>query len=196
MENIKKIISDSVEVKNLLLKDNQLLNAINDAAGLCIDSLKNSGKIMFAGNGGSAADAQHLAGELVNRFCFDRPALAAISLTTDPSVVTSISNDFSFSKVIARQVEALGNRNDVLIVISTSGNSSNILEGIEAARKKGIKVIGLTGKSGGRMKGLCDILINVPSDNTPRIQETHILTGHIICALIETAIFGHGNAVE
>ena len=189
MESIRKDITESIAVKLRFLENDGLLESVQKAALMCIDALKNGGKLMFAGNGGSAADAQHLAAELVNRFGYEREALAAISLTTDPSVLTSISNDYSFNRVIARQIEAIGAKNDVLIAISTSGNSANIIAGIEAASAKGIKTVGLTGREGGKMKNLCDILINVPSDNTPRIQESHILAGHIICSLIERAIF-------
>jgi D-sedoheptulose 7-phosphate isomerase len=189
MERIIKQISDSIAVKNMMLNDPGLLSAISQAATLCTESLKNGNKILLAGNGGSAGDAQHIAGELVNRFGFERPGLAALSLTTDPSVVTSISNDYGFNRIISRQIEALGKSGDVFIAISTSGSSENILNGIEEARKKGIKIIGLTGKTGGKMNKLCDILINIPSDETPRIQEAHIMTGHVLCSAIETNLF-------
>lgn len=196
MYRIKDQIEESIHVKKLILNDDRFTAKIEQAAILCSDALRRGNKILLAGNGGSAADAQHIAAELVNRFGFDRPALAAVSLTTDSSVLTSISNDYGFTRIIARQVEAIGTRGDILIVISTSGNSENILEGVSEAGKKGIKTIGLTGKTGGRMKESCDLLLNVPSDETPRIQEAHIMIGHIICSIIESSLFERNNTVE
>jgi D-sedoheptulose 7-phosphate isomerase len=196
MESIIRDIKESIAVKKLILEDTGFISKIEQAAIMCSDALRNGNKILLAGNGGSAADAQHIAGELVNRFGFERPGLAAISLTTDTSVLTSISNDYGFKRIIARQVEALGNKGDILIAVSTSGTSENILEGVAEAAKKGIKTIGLTGRSGGRLKGSCDLLLNVPSEVTPRIQEAHIMTGHIICSIIETILFGSRNTVE
>jgi D-sedoheptulose 7-phosphate isomerase len=190
MDFIRKQIEESLKVKNLLLDDMNYLQAIKTAARLCCKALSNDKKIIFVGNGGSAADAQHLAGELVNRFGFERPGLSAIALTTDTSVITSISNDYGFEKLFSRQVQALGKKGDVLLAISTSGNSANILEGIKEARSAGITTIGLTGRSGGEMSQLCDLCLKVPSDDTPRIQEAHILTGHIICSMIENSLFG------
>jgi D-sedoheptulose 7-phosphate isomerase len=189
MESIKKHIEDSINVKKRILDDNQMVESIDAAAGLCIKALKKGNKIILAGNGGSSADAQHIAAELVNRFGFDRPGLAAIAITTDTSVITSISNDYGFEKLFARQVEALGKKSDVLIVFSTSGNSANILGAIKEARAKGLLTIGMTGKTGGKMAKLCDIILKVPSSDTPRIQEAHILIGHIICSEIENRIF-------
>ncbi len=196
MESIIRDIKKSIEVKKLLLEDAGFISGIEEAAKICCEALRNGNKILFAGNGGSAADAQHLAGELVNRFGFERPGLAAISLTTDTSVITSISNDYGFNRIFARQVEALGNKGDILLAITTSGMSENILQGAAAAARKGIFVIGLTGRSGGRLKESCNILLNVPSDETPRIQEAHIMTGHILCSRIETLLFGEQNTVE
>ena len=183
-------IEESLRVMNLILEDGVIQKLIKEAASVCGRSLKKGNKIIFAGNGGSAADAQHLAAELVNRFSFDRPALAAVAITTDTSIITSISNDYEFERLFGRQLEAIGKKGDVFISLSTSGNSANILEGIKEAKKLGIFTIGLTGKSGGKMKRLCDRVIKVPSDETPRIQETHILIGHIICSLIENSLFG------
>lgn len=190
MDRIRKQILESVDVKRSLLENNDILQSISEAAELCISALRNGKKIMFAGNGGSAADAQHLAAELVNRFEFDRPALAAIAITTDTSVLTSVSNDYSFERVFARQIEAIGSEGDILIALSTSGNSVSIIEGLKTARAKNIPIIGLTGNSGGKMTSLCDISIKVPSERTTRIQESHILIGHILCSEIESAIFG------
>jgi len=145
---------------------------------------------MFAGNGGSAADAQHWAGELVSRFNFDRPGLPAIALTTDTSILTAIGNDYGYDYVFARQVEALGRSGDVFVAISTSGNSKNVLRAIDAARKADIKVIGFTGKSGGAMAELCDVCFRMPSNETPKIQEGHEIMGHLLCDLIECEMFG------
>ncbi len=155
------------------------------AVGLCTTSLRNGGKVMFAGNGGSAADAQHWAGELVSRFYYDRPGLAAVALTTDSSILTAIGNDYGYDYVFARQVEALGRRGDVLVAISTSGNSPNIVRAVEAAHERSIAVIGFTGKVGGKLAALADPCFRVPSDETPRIQEGHEFIGHLLCALIE-----------
>jgi D-sedoheptulose 7-phosphate isomerase len=190
MKEIIKQIKESLKVKRLILDDKEIQRSIKAAAKICSRSFKKGNKIIFAGNGGSAADAQHLAGELVNRFSFDRPGLSAIAITTDTSILTSISNDYGFDKLFARQVEAIGKEGDVLISLSTSGNSINILEGIKEAKKAGIITIGLTGKSGNKMNKLCDLMLNVPSRETPRIQEAHILVGHIICSLVEETLFG------
>ena len=191
LKHITSQIEESISVKQRILNDKGLIAIIEKAGLICSDALGKGNKILLAGNGGSAADAQHIAGELVNKFGAERRALPALSLTTDTSVITSISNDYGFSRIIARQVEALGNKGDILIVLSTSGNSENILNGISEAKKKGLVIIGLTGKTGGKMKDLCDLLITVPSDETPRIQEAHIMAGHIICSLIETSLFGN-----
>lgn len=189
MEEIKKQIRESVEIKQLLLNNEIVLSCIQDAAEMCIESLRKGNKIMLAGNGGSAADAQHIAGELVNRFGFDRPAIAALAISTDTSVTTSIANDSSYNFIFSRQVEAIGIKGDVLITLSTSGNSTNILEAIKSAAKKGIATIGFSGSKGGKMSELCNIIVKVPSESTPRIQEVHILIGHILCHIIETSLY-------
>ncbi len=170
-------------------EDRDLHTAVAAAATACIDALQHGRKILFAGNGGSAADAQHLAGELVSRFNYDRPGLAAFALTTDTSVLTAIGNDYGYERLFARQVEAVGVAGDVLIAISTSGRSPNILEALRVAREKGMVTVGMTGRGGGRMAELCDHLLRTPSDATPRIQEGHIAIGHTVCFLIEQAIF-------
>jgi len=190
MDFIRKQIEESLNVKKLLLDDIYIQKSIKESSDICCKAIKNGNKILFIGNGGSAADAQHLAGELVNRFGFERPGLSAIALTTDTSVITSIANDYGFEKVFSRQVQAVGIKGDVLLALSTSGNSANILEGINEAHNRGITTIGLTGLKGGKMSGLCDLCIKVPTDDTPRIQEAHILIGHIICSMIENIIFG------
>ncbi|MEO8364604.1 MAG: SIS domain-containing protein [Pseudoxanthomonas sp.] len=161
------------------------------AVNLCTDALRGGHRLMFAGNGGSAADAQHWAGELVSRFYYDRPGLAAIALTTDTSILTAIGNDYGYDYVFARQVEALGQNGDVLIAISTSGRSPNILRAIAAARSKGIGVVGFTGggEGGVDLQKLCDVCFRVPSIDTPRIQEGHEFIGHTVCALIEAAMY-------
>jgi D-sedoheptulose 7-phosphate isomerase len=189
MEFIRKQIEESLKVKTLLLDDELFHKLIEESALRCCEALKNDKKIIFAGNGGSAADAQHLAGELVNRFGFERPGLSAIAITTDTSVITSIANDYGFERLFARQIQAIGKKGDILVAISTSGNSANIIEGIKEAKKIGITTIGLTGKSGGKISELCDLCFRIPSDETPRIQEAHILIGHIICSIIEKSLF-------
>lgn len=193
LENyITNEIEKSLKVKNNILDDKNLLKTIKDAALMCINALKNKKKIIIAGNGGSAADAQHIAGELVSKFYFDRPGLSAIALTTDTSIITSIGNDYGYEKLFSRQLEANGVEGDVFIGISTSGNSKNILEALKECQNNNIKSIGLTGNKNGAMDSMCDLIIKVPSHSTPNIQESHIMIGHIICAIIEEDIFGKG----
>ncbi len=165
------------------------MNPAEQIAQICISALRNGNKIMFAGNGGSAADSQHLAAELIGKLNFNRPPLAALALTTDTSVLTAIGNDYGFDKVFSRQIEALGKSGDVLIAMSTSGNSPNILKAIEAAKEKGITAIGMTGYKGGAMNDICDVIYKAPFDGTQNIQECHIKLGHEFCALIEEAMF-------
>ena len=169
--------------------DDSLANDLVTAVALATTALRSGNKLMFAGNGGSAADAQHWAGELVSRFYYDRPGLAAIALTTDSSILTAIGNDYGYDYTFARQVEALGREGDVFIAISTSGNSPNILRAAEAARERGVRVIGFTGESGGKLAELCNICFRVPSSETPRIQEGHEFVGHLFCALIEAGMY-------
>ena len=157
------------------------------AAGLMTDGLRAGGKVLFCGNGGSAADSQHLAAELTGRYLRDRAPLAAVALTVDGSALTAIANDYSYDEVFARQVRGLGRPGDVLVGISTSGNSRNVVAALEAARAIGLATIGLTGAGGGRMKDLCDVCLCVPSTDTPRIQEMHIAAGHMLCELVENA---------
>ena len=162
-------------------------DSLEIAAKLCIDSLKKGGKILIFGNGGSAADAQHIAAELVGRYKADRRGLAAIALTTDTSALTSIGNDYGYDRVFDRQVEALANKGDIVIGISTGGSSGNVINGLKTASDLGCKTIGLSGRDGGEMNALCDINIVVPAEDTPRIQEMHIVIGHTICHLIDLA---------
>jgi D-sedoheptulose 7-phosphate isomerase len=169
--------------------DEALCAATAGAAEAVVVALRAGRKLMICGNGGSAADAQHWAGELVSRFLYDRPGLPAIALTTDSSILTAIGNDYGYARVFARQVEALGQEGDVLFALSTSGNSPNILEALEAAGARGILRVGFTGQGGGEMAALCDLCLRVPSDSTPRIQEGHEVLGHAICAMVEAAIF-------
>lgn len=195
--NIENIIvsqiKESVSVKESILRDSDTLDVIKEVAELVTDAYKNGFKTLLAGNGGSAADAQHIAGEFVSRFYFDRPGLPSIALSTDTSILTAIGNDYGFDKLFERQVQAQGMAGDVFIGISTSGNSKNIIKALLACKEKGIKTVGLTGQSGGNMAELCDFCIKVPSMETPRIQESHILIGHIICCIVEEAIFGNGG---
>ncbi len=196
MENldsyIKEHFRESILVKEQILKDENLITLIKNASLEVIKAYKNGNKTLLAGNGGSAADAQHIAGEFVSRFYFDRPGIASIALTTDTSILTAIGNDYGYENLFARQVQAQGVKGDVFIGISTSGNSKNILKALELCKQKGIISIGLSGASGGAMNELCDYCIKVPSTCTPRIQEAHILIGHIICAIVEEELFGKG----
>lgn len=160
-----------------------------DVVARCVAALKRGNKILFAGNGGSAADAQHWAAELVSRFNYDRPGLAGVALTTDTSALTAIGNDYGYERLFARQLQAIGRNGDVWFAISTSGNSKNILAGIEAAQALGIDVVGFTGRKGGAMANRCTVCLHMPSDETPKIQEGHELLGHLICGLIEREMF-------
>ena len=187
-------IKASIEVKQAILADAAMIGAIQQVATAAIKAYRNGHKLLLAGNGGSAGDAQHIAGEMVNRFRFDRPALPAISLATDTSVLTAIGNDSSFEQVFARQVEALGVAGDMFIGISTSGKSPNIIRALQACEKKGIIRVGFTGQGGVAMAPYCDYFLAVPSRETPRIQEAHILIAHIFCALVEEDLFGKGFA--
>ena len=186
---IKHHFLESLAVKTQLAQDPASLEAIQKAIDGIVRCYQRKGKVFIFGNGGSAADAQHFAGELVSRFYFDRPALAAFALTTDTSVITAIGNDYGYEKVFERQVEACAQAGDVVVAISTSGNSKNVLLGIEAAKARGATVIGLAGQGGGAMAALCDLCICVPSNSTPRIQECHLVVEHIICAGVETQLF-------
>lgn len=172
-----------------MLADEVLISNVTAASEACVDCMKRGGKILLAGNGGSAADAQHIAGEFVSRFAFDRPGLPAIALTTDSSILTAIGNDYGYERLFARQVQAHGNKGDIFIGYSTSGKSPNILRAFEEAQTLGLICIGLTGNRGGSMRDLCDYLLEVPSSDTPKIQEGHVVLGHILCGLVENALF-------
>ena len=173
--------------------DESLQSGLVDTAAACIASLRQGGKILLAGNGGSAADAQHIAGELVSRFMFDRPGLAGIALTTDTSILTAIGNDYGYERLFARQIQALGRPGDVFIAYSTSGSSPNILAALREARAQGLVTVGLTGSRKGPMCELCDHLLETPSASTPRIQEGHLVIGHMLCELIENDLFGEAG---
>ena len=188
IERISSIVAESLEVKRRYFAEHA--GEIAEAGRMIAGCFRAGGKLLLCGNGGSAADAQHIAGEFVNQFvCKDRAALPALALSTDGGVLTCIANDTGFERIFARQVEAFGARGDVLLAISTSGNSPNVLAAVELAREKGLKVVGLLGRDGGRVRSLCDLTLVVPSDDTQRIQETHNLIGHILCDLVEAELF-------
>ena len=182
VDEINTIFDDSIEV---ITKSKNLSEKLNQSAIKIISCLKNNGKVILFGNGGSASDAQHMAAELIVRFKIERESIPAIALTTDTSVITSIGNDYDFNKIFSRQCESLVNENDVVIAISTSGNSDNVINGVLKAKEKGSFVVGLTGNSGGKLKSSADILLDVPSDDTARIQEGHRVIIHSLCELIE-----------
>ncbi len=181
--------TEAQRVMTAMIEDGALNLALEAATKACIVCMQSGGKILLAGNGGSAADAQHIAGEFVSRFAFDRPGLPAIALTVDTSILTAIGNDYGYEKLFTRQIQALGNKGDVFIGYSTSGKSPNIIGAFEEARRKGLVCIGLTGNRGGSMLELCDHLLAVPSSDTPKIQEGHLVLGHILCGLVEQALF-------
>ena len=187
---VRDRIQRSIEVKQLLLSDATFQDQVAQAAMQIVKTLRAGGKVLFFGNGGSAADAQHLAAEFTGRYLKERRALPALALHANSSAVTAIGNDYGFDLVFARQMEALGKEGDVAVGISTSGNSHNVLRGLEVAKSKAIYTVALTGASGGLMKEVADCTLRVPSNETPRIQECHILTGHIICEIAEEMLFG------
>ena len=191
MEDIvKKCIRASIEVKSKVISDKKLLNQVVKLAQACVVSLESGGKIIFCGNGGSFADAQHISAELTSRFLFDRPGLASIALGANNSSLTAIGNDYGYENVFAREIESIANDSDILIAITTSGNSINIIKAIEAALKKDIPLVVFTGSSNGKLQNNIATL-NMPSSNTARIQECHILVGHILCGIVESNIFSN-----
>ncbi len=189
-DKIKRIVSESIAVKTSVLQDEALLKRTEDVAAAMVAALKKGNHIYFCGNGGSAADAQHLAAEFSGRFYKDREALPAEALHCNTSYLTAVANDYSYDVIYARLIQGIGKKGDFLVGLSTSGNSINITKAFEVARAKGIVTVGFTGDTGGKMKELSDYLINVPSKNTPRIQESHIMLGHIVCELVEEQYFG------
>jgi len=191
-EYIKNQIKKSYETKQAIYENEDLLSKIEEVAIKCVELYRGDKKTILAGNGGSAADAQHIAAELVGRYGFDRPSIPSLALTTDTSNLTAIGNDYGYDMVFSRQLEGMGQSGDIFIGISTSGNSQNIINAFKVAKKKNILSVALVGKDGGEMAVMADIALVVPSDSTPRIQESHILIGHIICDIIEKEIFGDG----
>lgn len=186
---IKKNISDAIALKQEILTNENTIKFIDELVDICINAYKNGGKVLFCGNGGSAADAQHLAAELSGRYYYDRPPLNSEALHVNTSYLTAVANDYSYNEVYARLIKALGSKGDVLIGLSTSGNSGNVVNAFKQARELGVITVGFTGKGGGEMKAHCDLLIEIPSTNTPRIQECHMNIGHTLCELVEQALF-------
>ena len=189
MDKIKKIIKSSIDTKQSVLQNEGLLKTIATSVDVIVNAFRNGNRVYFCGNGGSAADAQHLAAEFSGRFYTDRKALPAEALHCNTSYLTAVANDYSFNEIYSRLIDGIGEKGDVLVGLSTSGNSPNILKAFNTAKKKEMITIGFTGKSGGEMRTLCDHLINIPSTDTPRIQESHIMVGHIICQLVEEKYF-------
>jgi len=188
-DKISKIIQASIDVKLQVLDNKDLHHTVLKSVTALVNAFRNGNKVLFCGNGGSAADAQHLAAEFSGRFYTDREALPAEALHVNTSYITAVANDYSYDVVYSRLVQGIGRKGDVLVGLSTSGNSVNIIKALEVARTKEMITIGFTGETGGKMKDICDLLINVPSTDTPRIQESHILLGHIICQLVEEEYF-------
>ena len=188
-ENIINRIQESIKVKQSIIKDAVLLENIIEATNSIVDAYRNHKKVLLCGNGGSAADAQHIAAEFSGRFYFDRQPLDAEALHVNTSFLTAVANDYSYEETYARMIQASGNAGDILIAFSTSGNSANILKAIEVAKNRKMIIIGFTGETGGKMKSCCDYLFNIPSTDTPRIQEAHITIAHIICEFVERALF-------
>lgn len=186
---IKELIQESINTKSNILNKQELITCVNDIANTIINCYKNGGKVLFCGNGGSAADAQHLAAELSGRFYFDREPLEAEALHVNSSYVTAVANDYSYNDIYSRYVNGVGKKGDVIIGLSTSGNSENIIRAMKIAKEKGMTTVGMTGETGGKMKELSDFLLNVPSKDTPRIQEAHIMLGHAYCELVESGLF-------
>lgn len=191
---IRKQIADSAATKQAILENDPLLEVIVDVAKACVEVYRKGKKTLLAGNGGSAADAQHIAAELVGRYGFDRPSIPSLALTTDTSNLTAIGNDYGYDKVFSRQLEGMAQEGDLFIGISTSGNSQNIVNAFESAKTRGVTTVALVGRDGGKMASMADYTIVVPSNATPRIQESHILIGHILCDIIEKELFGGGVA--
>jgi len=189
MQRIQNIIKKSINVKESICSDDILIKSIDSIITEIVKCYNNNGKVILCGNGGSAADAQHIAAELSGRFYFDRAPLYAEALHVNSSYITAVANDYSYDEVYARLIKAMGKKNDILIGLSTSGNSQNVLRAFKEAKRLGMITIAFTGESGGELKDVCDYLINVPSNDTPRIQESHIMIGHIICEIVEEKMF-------
>ncbi|HJY22261.1 MAG TPA: D-sedoheptulose 7-phosphate isomerase [Hanamia sp.] len=193
MEKIKNIIQSSIDVKTQMLTDDKLLQTVQDCVNVIVSAFEKGKKVLFCGNGGSASDAQHLAAEFSGRFYTDRDALPAEALHCNTSYITAVANDYSYDVIYSRLIKGIGNAGDILVGLSTSGNSKNIVKAFEAAKEKQMVTIAFTGSTGGKLKNLSGHLINIPSDDTPRIQESHITIGHIICQLVEEIYFKNAN---
>lgn len=189
-EALRRGLKDSIELKQKILQDDALLTIATRIAARIAEAFRAGNKALFCGNGGSAADAQHLAAELSGRYYLDRPGLPAEALHVNTSYLTAVANDYSFNEIYARLIKALGKPNDILVAFSTSGNSANIVNALTAAHELGMTTVGFTGESGGKMRDQCDLLISIPSNDTPRIQECHMLLGHLICEIVEHEVFG------
>ena len=186
---IELILEESIKLNSKILANKAFKKNILEISNIIVDAIKTKHKVLFFGNGGSAADSQHMAGEFISRFMFDRKSIPGISLTTDPSVMTAIANDYGYEEVFSRQIDALGNEGDIVFAFSTSGMSQNVIKGLETAKKKGLITMGLTGANANKMKKYCDFIVNIPNSNVPRIQEGHLLIGHIICEIVEEKLF-------
>ncbi|MEI7584031.1 D-sedoheptulose 7-phosphate isomerase [Runella sp.] len=189
MINIQSIIQASIDTKNRVLSDQTLIDTVAQVAEAMTIAFKNDKKVLFCGNGGSAADAQHLAAEFSGRFYYDRPPLYSEALHVNSSYVTAVGNDYSYDVIYSRMIQAMGREGDVLVGISTSGNSTNVVKALEVANQLGMITVAMTGETGGKMKGVSKFLLNIPSKDTPRIQECHILLGHILCEIVEANVF-------
>lgn len=187
--DISKIIKDSIEVKESILSNPEMIGVLEKVIDKMVETYNAKGAVYFCGNGGSAADAQHIAAELSGRFYYDRPPLAAEALHVNTSYLTAVANDYSYNEIYSRMIRGAGRKGDILVGISTSGNSANIIRAFEVAREMGITTVAMTGETGGKMKEFADFLINVPSTDTPRIQESHIMIGHILCQFVESTLF-------
>ena len=188
-QTLSQNLNDSISLKQQLLADDEIQQLVSSLTNTLVDCFKGGGKVLFCGNGGSAADAQHLAAEFSGRYYYDRPPLFAEALHVNTSYVTAVANDYGYDHVYARLTKAMGRKGDVLIGLSTSGNSPNVIEALKVAKEIGMTTVGFTGEGGGNMKELCDFSIEIPSKNTPRIQECHMLIGHTLCELVEQSVF-------
>jgi len=189
LATVRHNLQNSISLKQRLLDDDEMVALVSEISDVVVECYRNGGKVFFCGNGGSAADAQHLAAELSGRYYYDRPPLFAEALHVNTSYITAVANDYSYDEIYARWITAIGQKNDVLIALSTSGNSANVVRAIEQANRNGMKTVGFTGKSGGKMGSICDLLLAIPDTDTPRIQECHMLMGHTVCEIVEARIF-------
>lgn len=189
LATVRHNLQNSISLKQRLLDDEVMVALVSEISDVVVECYRNGGKVFFCGNGGSAADAQHLAAELSGRYYYDRPPLFAEALHVNTSYITAVANDYSYDEIYARWITAIGQKNDVLIALSTSGNSTNVVRAVEQANRNGMKTVGFTGKTGGKMGSICDLLLAIPDTDTPRIQECHMLMGHTVCEIVEARIF-------